>query len=147
MGLSDNNNEPPTSIHEIRAGIPLSALTSAFTLFGTRVNADCFGGSGSNTCPSGRATGFTGEYSNYDVTSRQHSFIGAIRNYFTDGDQMRSWIQQDLQQSDTLLQSKYNWIKDYVFRGIEFKKDNEVRGNEPLMLQILPGIWSILTDS
>jgi hypothetical protein len=125
LGLSDNNSEPPTAMNEARTGIPLAALIYAFNLFGSRVNADCFGGFGSSTCPGSRAIGFTGEYSNYDVTTRQHSFIGAIRNYFSDGGQMRNWIQQDLQQNDTLLQDKYNWIKQYIFRGIEFNKDND----------------------
>ncbi len=126
LGLSDNNNEPPTTTNESRSGIPLSALTSAFTIFGSRVNGDCFGGPGSNTCPNTRPAGFTGDAGNYDVTTRQHSFIGALTRYFADGDQLRLWIQQDLQQGDTLLQSKYNWFRQYIFKGVEFRKDNDL---------------------
>ena len=125
LGLSTNDGEPPTALNESRSGIPLAALTNAYNLFGMRINGDCYDGFGYKTCPAARATGFTGEGGNYDVTSRQHSFIGTIRNYFSDGDQMRLWIQQDLQQNDTLLQDKYNWVKQYIFRGIEFRRDND----------------------
>jgi len=46
--------------------------------------------------------------------------------YFSDGDQLRQWIQEDLKAGDTLRQRKYNWIKQYIFRGVEFKKDNQL---------------------
>ncbi len=125
LGFSDNNNEPPTATSESRTGISLSALSSGFALFGKNINSDCVSNEPDDTCPGTRATGFTGGDNNYNASSRQHSFIGTFTYYFQDGDQLRTWIQQDLLNNSNLLQLKYNWIKTYIFQGAEFKKDNE----------------------
>ncbi|MBI3949528.1 MAG: hypothetical protein HY314_03630 [Acidobacteria bacterium] len=123
MGLSDNNNQPPTQTNANLSKIPLSALSQAFTLFGQRVRGDqsCAAGAASG----GRCRGFTGIAGNYDAGTRQHSFLYTVYYYFSDGDQLRQWIEEDLQNNDTLLQEKYNWVKQHIFRGVEFKGDNE----------------------
>ncbi|MBI4470940.1 MAG: hypothetical protein HY650_16620 [Acidobacteria bacterium] len=123
LGLSDNNSQAPTQTNASLSKIPLSALSQAFNLFGQRVRGDrsCTVGAAS----SGRCRGFTGIAGNYDVGTRQHSFIYTAYYYFSDGDQLRQWVQEDLQNGDMLLQDKYNWIKQNIFKGIEFRRDNE----------------------
>jgi hypothetical protein len=79
----------------------------------------------------GRCRGFTGHAGNYDAGSRQHSFIYAAYYYFSDGDQLRLWAQQDLSVGDDLLKRKYDWIRQYIFRGVEFKRDNEPLVSRP----------------
>jgi hypothetical protein len=125
MGFTDDPQPAPGALNETRTGIPLSALTSGFTLFRTNLNSDCADNSATDTCPDTRAPGFTGYGNNYDASTRQHSFIGALYYYFYDGDQFRQWIKDDIGAGDTLLQQKYAWIKQYIFKGVEFRGEND----------------------
>ena len=124
LGFSDGGGPAPTSGNALNTGIALSALTAGYTLFGSQVNADCLSNEASDTCPNSRATGFTGYGNNYDVSTRQHAFIGALYYYFYDGAQLREWIQADAKAGSTLLQQKYSWIKQNIFKGVEFEQDN-----------------------
>jgi hypothetical protein len=114
IGLSDNNSGPDTT-HAARTGIALAVLENAYDLFAERTG-QCGG-------VTGRCRGFTGIGDNYDAGSRQHSFIYVAYYYIRDGDQLRTWIAQDVAAGDTLLQRKYNWIKNNIFRGVAFKRD------------------------
>lgn len=125
LGFSDKNSEPPTSSHATEIGISLTELSSGFNIFGQNVNGDCISNEADDTCPDTRATGFTGYANNYDVSTRQHSFIGAMTFYFADGDQFRNWIKDDIAAGDTLLQQKYDWIKKNIFESMQFRKDND----------------------
>ncbi len=115
----------PTRENEKLTGISLSALKEGDTLFGKGVRGDrkCDYG----TAPGGRCRGFTGIASNYDVGTRQHSFIYAVYYYFSDGDQLRRWVKEDTKAGSILLQRKYEWIKKNLFKGVEFGKDNELK--------------------
>ena len=138
LGFKDDETgkpaPPPTPIHETRSGIPFASLANGFYLFGSRAgNNDCLFNGPSDSCPDTRPAGFTGYDDNYDMSTRQHSFIGMLYYYFANGSELRQQIQDDLQNGDTLLQDKYNWIKQYIFRGIEFNRDND-----PLILAASP---------
>ncbi|MBW2307020.1 MAG: hypothetical protein JRG73_08810 [Deltaproteobacteria bacterium] len=142
LGFSDDNNLPPTAIHETRSGIPLSALSTGFNLFGSRVNSDCLSNSPTDSCPDTRPAGFTGYGNNYDMSTRQHSFIGTLYFYFVNGSQLRQQIQDDLQNGDTLLQQKYKWIRKNIFSGVEFTENNR-----PLNDQFeVPSSWQQVLD-
>jgi hypothetical protein len=124
LGQSDSNNEPPTSLHQQRSGIALGALQEAYNLFGAGINPDCEPNDPNDTCPDDRAPGFTGYGGNYDMSSRQHSFMGVLYYYFTDGDQLRRWVLEDRERGDNLLQQKYDWIRWHIYRGVEFGQHN-----------------------
>lgn len=98
-------------------------IKGATALFGERTNdpLKCTGGSD----PSWRCRGFTGHAGNYDVMSVQHSWMYVIYFYMNDSRQLRQFIYDDLLQGDDLLKRKYEWVRKYIFRGVEFNTDNE----------------------
>jgi hypothetical protein len=124
FGLSDSNNESPSPTHQQRSGIDLARLQEAYTLFGARIEPDCTSNEPDDNCPDQRVAGFTGYGGNYDMSSRQHSVMGTLYYYFTDGDRLRRWVQEDLERGDNLLQRKYDWIRWNIYRGVEFGQDN-----------------------
>ncbi|MCZ7546797.1 MAG: hypothetical protein M5R40_26220 [Anaerolineae bacterium] len=107
----------PTQETSDRTGIPLSVLQAGYDLFGEGLS-DC------NT-PAPRCRGFTGIGGNYDAQGREHSFIYTVYYYLSDGDAIRLFIQEDLAAGNNLLQRKYNWVRDVIFRGVEFRGDLE----------------------
>jgi hypothetical protein len=110
MGLHDNGTAP-TAADATLSNLPLSALQEARSLFGERTG----------TCQAGpRCAGFTGIGGNYDAGGRQHSFIYTLYFYVHDGDAIRGFIDEDLEDDDDLLQRKYNWVRQWIFRGVEF---------------------------
>lgn len=118
MGLDD----PMQSLVE-RSDIPLTALQEAYGIFGidaTYKNSK------------GRFVGFTDRtYETVTSPTRQHHFIYVLIDYFSDGDKLRQWVQEDLSIGDNLLKRKYDWIRQYIFRSVEFKTDNEPLGSRP----------------
>lgn len=117
LGIYDKDQPPAPNLEP---GISAAAYQQALDLFG-------------RSCPpqsqwvAGRPRGFTGTY---ECTSRQHDWIELLRHYFSNGEQVRQWIQDDKQngttvEAKTLLEKKYNWMRDNVFRGVEFKRHNE----------------------
>ena len=119
--IKDDSQGSPTNDHAQLSGISLAELTDAFTIFGQSVNSDCLTNSG--TCPNanaGRPMGFTLSPDNYSMSSRQLAFIYALDYYIRRGPQFRVWIQNDLAAGDNLLESKYNWIRNSMFQGVEF---------------------------
>lgn len=125
LGFSDKDNEPPVAINQAWSGLPLAELTKGFTIFGESINPDCLDNTPTDTCPDTRKTGFTNYGDNYDVSTRQHSFIAAFYYYFFDGGAIRDMIDQDLQNMSDLLERKYNWVRDNIFQGQEFNKHSE----------------------
>lgn len=107
---------PSQSLANI-TGIPLSTLNEGRLIFSESLTA-C------NT-PSPRCTGFTGIGGNYDAGGVEHSFMYVIYYYLIDGDLLRSFIAEDLLIGNNLLQRKYNWIKNNIFRGIEYRDKGE----------------------
>jgi hypothetical protein len=103
---------------------PVAVVTQAAALFGDRTNASqtCRAG----TADGGRCRGFTGAGGNYDVGSRQHSLVELIRYYTNDGDGLRDFVYADLRAGDDLLRRKYDWVRRYIFRGVEFSTGNAV---------------------
>jgi hypothetical protein len=103
--------------------IPDAIIKGATDLFGEWTNKaqTCTGGSDT----SGRCRGFTGITGNYDVMSRQHSWIYVIYHYMKDSNQLRQLAYDDLLNGVDLLKRKYDWVRMYIFRGVEFNKDNE----------------------
>lgn len=126
FGLCDDGYCPPNppDVNLMDDFVPNSAIYDAFTLFAQRVNdrRSCQAGTGSNDR---RCRGFTGHSQNYDVTTRQHSFMYPLLYYYARGDQLRQWVQEDLENGDDLLAKKYDWIKQNIFQGVEFKRDAE----------------------
>ncbi|MBK8225584.1 MAG: hypothetical protein IPK70_00235 [Flavobacteriales bacterium] len=110
MGIC-NDCPFPTQENALTA-IQLGARQQAHALFNE--------GTGTNCGDVARCPGFVGWGGNYDMTGREHSFIYAVHEYINNGGQMRTWIQQDLAMGNTLLRRKYNWIRDEIFRGVEF---------------------------
>ncbi|MBI4470967.1 MAG: hypothetical protein HY650_16760 [Acidobacteria bacterium] len=125
LGLKMNSGDPNTATQAKAGltGIPLAVLQQASNIFAQGVNdaQSCQLG----TASGGRCRGFTGTAGNYDAGTEQHSFIYALYYYVSDGDQLRDWMKDDLANGVTLLRDKYDWIKQYIFKGEEFKKDNE----------------------
>jgi hypothetical protein len=117
LGLNDDMTGP-TSLNETRSGIALSELQKAYSIFTENI------GTCEMTSSAGRCTGFVnaGGY-NYDSGSREHSFIYALYDYYSNGATLRVWVQDDLANGSTLLQRKYDWIRDNIYQGIEFDKD------------------------
>jgi hypothetical protein len=129
LGLCDSSNSCTSPRENLMDDyIPDSAIRDAFGLFNQRVrsNQSCAAGADAD----GRCRGFTGIANNYDVTTRQHSWIYVLYYYLKDGDYLRGLVQQDLNAGDRLLCDKYHWIKTYIFQGVEFKKHSEPL-NEP----------------
>ena len=110
LGFSDQGRTTPAI-----SGISSTALADGYKIFSERVGT-C---SGSTRC-----RGFTGIAGNYDAGSLQHSFLYIIYYYFSDGDTIRTMVSDDLAAKDDLLQRKYNWVKQNIFRGVEFKSGN-----------------------
>jgi len=132
LGIHDPHNgvtELPTQIEADRYGIDLVDLLDGQQYFSDDVNPDCFPNEATDTCPNGRTTGFTGGGNgrifggNYDASSNQHSFIGSVMGYFSNGVQLRQWVQDDLSVGDTVLRDKYDWIHDHLFGGKEYGLD------------------------
>lgn len=98
-------------------------INEATNLFGQWTNGASRCQAGADT--SGRCRGFTGVGGNYDVTSRQHSWIYVIFLYMKDSNLLRQLAYDDLRAGIDLLKRKYDWVRKYIFRGVEFKKDNE----------------------
>lgn len=106
-----NSSPGPVQADADRSGIPLSELKKGYDIFTERIN----------TCQAGpRCKGFTGYAGNYDNQGREHSFLYAVSFYLDRPEEIRLYIQQDLAQGDNLLLRKYNWIRDNIFRGVEF---------------------------
>jgi len=127
FGLSDAGSVAPTSLALPPNGPSLAAYTEAAALFGARVGANC---ANSTMDGAGRCRGFTGFANNYDSGSIQHSFIYVWYFYFVDGDRLRGFVAADLAVGDDLLNRKYNWIRDHIYRGEEFRTHNEPVTNE-----------------
>ncbi len=102
--------------------IPSSVVTDGEKLFGSGTN-------GSSRCEFGtdgaRCRGFTNDLgSNYDVSARQHSFIGVIQAYLRDGRQLREQAYSDLRAGLDLLWDKYCWVREHLFDGVELEGEN-----------------------
>lgn len=117
MGFQDTSYRPTAEDAAI-CNIPLSTLQAGRDLFAQRVG-QC--GNCPGRYPTGRCPGFTGIANNYDCGSVQHSWIYAMYYYLNDGDLLREFIAQDLARGDTLLNQKYQWIRNTFFGGIEFR--------------------------
>ncbi len=108
----------PTQASADFTGISLPILTAGRQLFSEETGS-CTG------MPSPRCTGFTGYGGNYDNGGVEHSFMYTIFYYLTKGDELRQFIVADLATGSDLLQRKYNWIKENIFRGIEYRNNLE----------------------
>jgi hypothetical protein len=107
----DNSSSGPEASHAALSGIPLAALQQAHTLFKE----------GTSTCQAGpRCRGFTGAGGNYDATGREHSFLYTIYYYLVNAAELRQYVQEDLAVGNDLLKRKYDWVKQNIFRGVEF---------------------------
>ena len=91
-----------------RSGIELSVLEAGRSIF-TEATSSC-------PMPS-RCPGFIG-YA--DADGVEHSFIYTMYFYLSRGDDIRQYLQDDLASGNDLLQRKYNWVRDNIFRGIEY---------------------------
>jgi hypothetical protein len=125
IGFHDDSSGPNQNDAN-RSGISLDALKQGYTLFGTS----------SNSCANvPRCVGFTDlqyEWLNApgNAPSRQHHFLYVVLDYIQRGDELRQWIQDDIDGTNTatqghtgeryLLQQKYQWILWNIFKGVEF---------------------------
>jgi hypothetical protein len=125
FGLFDKDAAHPNQDNEAMTGIPLSALEEADHIFGQALNDDCNPNQSNDTCPNQRTPGFT-RNDNYDKSDLQHSFIYPVYSYFFNGNNFRALVDQDLRSGSTLLRQKYDWIKENMYQGVEFSKENEV---------------------
>ncbi len=107
----------PTEETATRTGIALDELQDGHSLFKAET--------GSCQTASPRCTGFTGIGGNYDVDGIEHSFIYVIYFYLNRGDELRTFIQEDLAKDSSLLLNKYDWVKNNIFNGVEFRGDGE----------------------
>jgi hypothetical protein len=113
----------PTQSLVSSSDISLAALQEANRIF--EIDATYMNGKG-------RFVGFTDRrYETVESPSRQHHFIYPMIDYFSDGAKLRQWVQEDLSVGSDLLKRKYDWIRQYIFRGVEFKKDNEPLASRP----------------
>ncbi|MCC6806434.1 MAG: hypothetical protein IT381_03335 [Deltaproteobacteria bacterium] len=96
------------------SGIPLATLRAGHNLFFERVLQCSAANAAGVRCP-----GFAGIAGNYDNNSRDHSFIYVVYMYIKDPVALRGFVAEDLGTGDDLLQRKYNWVKDNIFRGVE----------------------------
>ena len=98
-------------------GISLQSLNAGRQLFSEATGS----------CPGAvpRCPGFTGHVGNYDNDGVEHSFMYTVYYYLTRGDELRQFIADDLSTGNDLLQRKYNWIKQNIFKGIEYRNDLE----------------------
>lgn len=108
----------PTQQDSTMSNISLAALKDARQIYGERVTpAECI-----SVPASFRCLGFVrNNMDRYDTTGREHSFIYAVYYYLTDGDNMRQLIQDDIAVGDDLLKRRYCWVKQHIFRGMEFR--------------------------
>jgi len=51
---------------------------------------------------------------------REHSFLYTIYYYLVHPAEIRQYIEEDLAVGHTLLKRKYDWVKQNIFRGVEF---------------------------
>ncbi len=101
------------------AVIPKAPMLEAYDIFGVDASS-------SYKNSSGRYVGFTDVSHETEVQpSRQHHFIYPLSRYYSDGDTLRRWVQEDLSHGSNLLKRKYDWIKWNIYRGVEFKTNNE----------------------
>ncbi len=103
---------PETTASE-RSGIQLGVLRAGRDIFAQEKWSSC-------KAVRPRCPGFTGHAGNYDTTGVEHSFIYAVYYYISKPELMREFIAADLAAGDDLLQRKYNWIKNNIFKGVEF---------------------------
>lgn len=101
-------------------------VQAATTLFreATNPSKNCELGSDGNRC-----RGFTCDApagsgaEKYDVGSCQHSFIELVQRYVADGDALREIVVSDLRAGVDLLRRKYDWVRRFIFRGVEFGRN------------------------
>ena len=122
MGLTtDNGTPPPPPPPSLKNAedtkVPLEELKKAFAIFEENLGAESF---------EGRIAGFLNVANrNYDRGGREHSFLYAAYYYSFKAAEFRQYIQEDLARGNDLLKRKYDWIKKNIFRGIEFKGEQE----------------------
>jgi hypothetical protein len=56
----------------------------------------------------------------YDVGCCQHSFIEFVQLYISNGPLLRRLIVADLREGVDLLHRKYEWVRRFIFGGVEF---------------------------
>lgn len=102
-------------------GLPIAVIDEGRSLFSEGL------GYQTGVCEPGgsRCPGFTGYGGNYDSGSLSHSFIYTMYYYLTKGDELRQFILDDYYQGNDLLYRKYNWIKENIFNGIEYRNELE----------------------
>jgi hypothetical protein len=85
-----------------------------------------------------RPSGFTDDY---DFSSNEHNWIYTVLLYRWFGDDLRAEAFMDAASpsKDTRLQTKYNYIRDKVFDGVEFNGSrttgDETRGGFAMPLK------------
>ncbi len=127
MGLCDapNNCENGSKPNKNQMSPLISdqaVSTGFYHIFNQNINSSCFDSPNKN-CPSTRLTGFTGYGRNYDATTYQHSFMYPMLYYTTRGEQLRRFIDQDQLSKSDLLKKKYDWVRQHIFKGLEFGDD------------------------
>jgi len=136
LGLCDDCPQPGPN--QLASLFPSTAVADAFGLFGQRVNGDCTNNTPDDTCPDVRIRGFTRDTDglNYEVSSRQHSFIATMIRSRLKGETTRGWVANDLAAGDRLLHAKYGWMREYMFGGREFDDRGEaIADQDPLALR------------
>jgi hypothetical protein len=111
-----NANQPNPNL--MTDYFPDYLVAAATTLFRDQTNdsQNCLIG----TAEGGRCRGFTGASGNYDVGDCQHSFVELVRYYTENGAQLRAFVYSDLRAGTDLLRRKYDWVREHIFRGVEF---------------------------
>jgi hypothetical protein len=56
----------------------------------------------------------------YDVGTFDHAFIHMAIAYRWYGDDLRDWVQADLNHGNDQLQRRYNWVKAHYFEDVEY---------------------------
>lgn len=113
------DSSPPPWPWTLEPGIGQGPTNDAMTLFSAACSSQKDG--------SGRPRGAIAK----GCDSVQHRWMYPLIEYFSNGDQLRKWIADDLActtctpTEQNLLQQKYDWYKQYIFRGVEFRTDNE----------------------
>jgi hypothetical protein len=79
------------------------------------------GGGNKKVCASGavppRPSGFATDYA---LSSDEHNWIYIVLLYRWFGDSLRGMARGDAESGDTRLQTKYDYIRDHMFNGVEF---------------------------
>jgi hypothetical protein len=103
--------------------IPAAVIQTANTLFDTDTDPGltCRG----DRDETGRCRGFDGLYGRDEIGGTQHALIYLMQSYLLDGDRLRERLYDDLRAGNDLLLRKYRWIRDYIFRGAEFRRHSE----------------------